>query len=99
MKIILSPIASDKTTEVQINNLVLTIDEIEFDLNQIPIGGYIVSDENSPFIGNVARDEVTIKYFYDSLKAESTQSTDWSDYTFEITDGIVPSPIKWKEIV
>ena len=100
MKIILSPIASDKTTEVQIKNLVLTIDGIEYDLNQIPAGGvHIVPDENSPFIGNVTRDEVTIKYFYCSLKAESKQSTDWSDYTFEVTDGTVPSPIKWKEIV
>jgi hypothetical protein len=98
MKITLSPIASDKTTEAQINNLVLTIDGIEYDLNQIPIGGHIVPDENSPFIGNVTREEVTIKYFYDSLKAESNQSMDWSDYTFEITDGIIPSPIKWKVI-
>jgi len=99
MKIILSPIAHSYTTEISLNNLVLTIDGIEYDLNQITVDGYIVPDENSPFIGNVTRDEVTIKYFYDSLKAEPTQNTDWSDYTFEVIDGVVPSPIKWKEIV
>jgi hypothetical protein len=99
MKIKLSPIAHSYTTEVSLNGLVLTIDGQKIDLSVIPIDGYVIPDENSPFIGNVTRDEVTIKYFYDSLKAESTQSTDWSDYTFEITDGIVPSPIKWKELV
>jgi hypothetical protein len=96
MKIILSPIASNKTTTVSINGLTLTIDGQEIDLSVIPEGGEAEPDENSPFIGKVTRDEVTIRYEYNSRLAEPNQPTDWDSYTFEITDGDVPCPIKWK---
>ena len=96
MKIILSPIASDRTTEVSVSGLVITIDGTPIDLSVIPAGGYAEPDDESPFIGNVTRDEVTVRYHYDSLKAELNQSMDWADYTFEVTDGPVPCPIKWR---
>lgn len=96
MKIILSPIANSYTTEISLNELILTIDGQEIDLSVIPVGGQAEADENSPFLGLVTREQVTIKYFYDSLKAESKQSTNIEDYTFEVAEGIVPNPIVWK---
>ena len=96
MKIILSPVASNKTTTVSLNGLTLTIDGQDIDLSVIPVAGEAESDDNSPFIGKVTRDEVTILYEYDSQLAEPDQSTDWDDYTFEITEGDVPCPIKWR---
>jgi hypothetical protein len=97
MKIILSPIASNRTTEVSISGLVLTIDGTAIDLSVIPEGGQAEPEANSPFIGPVTRDEATIRYFYDSSRAEPHQSTDWADYTFEVELGEVPCPIKWRE--
>jgi hypothetical protein len=96
MKIILSPIASDHTTTVSINGLVLTIDGAVIDLSVIPEGGQAEPEEGSPFVGPVTRDAATIKYFYDSSKSEPNQSSDWTDYIFEIKSGEVPSPIIWK---
>ena len=96
MKIILSPLASNKITSVSVNGLALTIDGTEYDLSVIPEGGQAEASEESPFIGTVTRDSVTIRYEYDSSKAEPNQSTDWADYTFEVAEGEVPCPIKWK---
>lgn len=96
MKIILSPVASNKTTSVSVSGLVLTIDGTEYDLSIIPEGGQAEASEESPFIGTVTRDSVTIRYEYDSMKAEPDQSTDWADYTFDVSSGEVPCPIKWK---
>jgi hypothetical protein len=98
MKIKLSPIASNKTTTVSLNGLILTIDGQDIDLSVIPVGGEAEPDENSPFIGKVTRDEVTIRYEYNSQLAEPNQSTSWDDYTFELTEGDVPCPIIWKPI-
>ena len=96
MEIILSPAASNKTTTVSVTGLVLTIDDTEYDLSIIPEGGQAEASEGSPFIGTVTRDSVTIRYEYESLKAEPDQSTDWADYTFDVVEGEVPCPIKWK---
>lgn len=98
MKIKLSPVASNKTTSVSVSGLVLTIDGIEYDLSIIPDGGQAEASEDYPFIGTVKRDSVTIRYEYDSLKAEPNQSTDWDDWTFFVESGDVPCPVKWKEI-
>ncbi len=97
MKIILSPIASNHTTEVEVDGLVITIDGQPIDLGVIPEGAHAEPNEGSPFVGNVTRDEVTVKYFYESAKAIPDQSTNWDDYTFDVTSGPVPSPIIWKE--
>ena len=99
MKIILSPIASNHTTKVSVSGLVITIDGTPIDLSAIPEGGLAEPDETSPFIGNVTRDEVTVRYHYDSAKAEPHQSRVWADYTFKITEGEAPCPIKWRDNV
>ena len=96
MKIILSPIASTKTTTVSISGLTLTIDGTDYDLSAIPEGGQAEASEESPLIGTVTREQVTIRYEYDSQLAEPNQSTDWADYTFDISSGTVPCPIKWR---
>ena len=98
MKIILSPVASDHTTTVSISGLVITIDGTPIDLSVIPEGGIAEPEDNSVFIGNVSRDEVTVKYCYDRALAEPNQSMDWADYTFDVTSGDVPCPIQWKEV-
>ena len=96
MQIILSPCASTKTTSVSVRGLVITVDGTEYDLSIIPEGGQAEASEGSPFIGIVTRAAVTIRYEYDSSKAEPDQSTDWADYTFEVVQGEVPCPIRWK---
>ena len=96
MKISLSPVASNKTTSVSVSGLVLTIDGIEYDLSIIPEGGQAEASEDSPFIGTVTRDSVTIRYEYESAKAEPAQSTSWDYWTFFVESGDVPCPIKWK---
>lgn len=95
MKLILSPIASDHTTQVSLNGLVITVDGTDYDLSVIPEGGQ--AEAEAPFQGVVTREEVTIQYHYDSFAAEPDQSTDWDDYTFIDPKGVVPSPIKWNE--
>ena len=95
MKLILSPIASDRTTTVSVKGLVITVDGTDYDLSVIPEGGQ--AEGEAPFQGIVTRDEVTIQYHYESLAAEPDQSKDWNDYTFIDPKGKVPSPIKWKE--
>ena len=95
MKLILSPIASDHTTQVSVKGLVVTVDGTDYDLSVIPEGGQ--AEGEAPFVGTVTRDEVTIQYHYQSLAAEPDQSTDWDDYTFNNPKGEVPSPIKWQE--
>jgi hypothetical protein len=96
MKITLSPIASDHTTEVSVAGLVVTIDGTPIDLSVIPEGGYAEPEDDSPFVGKVTRDEATIRYHYESTKAEPNQSADLAEYTFEVTSGSVPCPIVWK---
>lgn len=95
MRIILSPIASNKTTTVSVSGLTVTVDGTDYDLSVIPEGGQAEADENSPFIGTVTREQVTIRYEYDSQLAEPNQSTDLDDYTFDVTLGDVPCPIRW----
>jgi len=93
MKIILSPVAADHDTTVSIDGLTVTVDGIAHDLSVIPEGGQAEAEGDGPFSGIVTRDEVTIKYFYDSSTAEPNQSPDIADYTFDITSGPVPDPI------
>lgn len=96
MKIILSPIASDKTTKIFVDGLNLIVDGQIIDLSIIPDGGIAIPENNDIFIGNVTRDVVTIKYFYDSSKAIPNQSMNIDDYTFDIESGNVPCPIRWR---
>lgn len=96
MQITLSPIASNRTTEVSLNGLILTVDGVDLNLSLIPVGGQAESD-NEYLVGIVTRDAVTVQYHYDSVLAEPMQSTDINDYIVNITDGVVPSPIVWRD--
>jgi hypothetical protein len=96
MKIILSPIASNKTTNVVVDHTTIIIDGVAIDLSVIPENGYAEPNEDGPFINNITRDTATIKYFYNSAEAESYQPTDGASYTFDIESGPVPCPIIWK---
>ena len=98
MRVILSPIASTKTTTVSLSGFILKIDGVDYDLSIIPEGGQAEASEDSPFIGTVTRESVTIRYEYDSMKAEPDQSTNLADWTFFVESGDVPCPVKWKEI-
>jgi len=98
MQIILSPQAAQKTTEISVNGLVVTVDGIDYDLSLIPEGGQAEAAEESPFVGTMTREKVTVQYQYDSSLAEPDQSTDLADYTFDNITGEIPSPIKWKDV-
>jgi hypothetical protein len=98
MRITLSPIASTYTTQVEVDGLTITIDGTPIDLSVIPVGGYAEPEDDSPFIGKVTRDEVTVRYHYDSALAEPNQSTNWADYQFFVEKGSVPCPIVWKPV-
>lgn len=99
MKFILSPCAQMYAPKMQISikGLVVTINDQEYDLSAIPEGGQAEASEDSPFLGIITREQVTIRYIYDMELAEDHQSHDWADYTFEVEEGDVPCPIKWKE--
>jgi hypothetical protein len=75
----------------------LTIDGTPYDLSQIPEGGQADAPPNSPFLGIVTRESVTIRYHYDSQLAEPRQPTNWANYIFEIESGPVPCPIIWRD--
>jgi hypothetical protein len=97
MRVILSPIASNTDTQVSVSGLVITVDGTDYDFSVIPEGGDAEPGEGEPFIGTLTRDQVTVQYHYDSTTAEPNQSTDWADYTFDITSGEVPDPIARKQ--
>lgn len=96
MQITLSPVASAKTTKIEVSGLVLTIDGAPYDLGLIPQGGVAEAAEGSPFNGTVSREKVTIRYEYESCKAENNQPTDFLAYTVEVSSGEVPCPIIWR---
>lgn len=93
---ILSPIASRKDTKVFVDGTTITIDDINYDLSAIPEDGEAEAEENGPFVGVVKRDKVTVLFRYDSEKADAIQLKDKNSFTFDITKGFVPDPIKRK---
>ena len=101
MKIILSPIAAftDDTPPTVSGELIIYRGE-QYDLSQLQDGAEVEAD--LPFIGKIKRIagqvELTLQYQYNMETAEDNQSTDWSDYTFVVTDGQCPCPIKRKPV-
>jgi hypothetical protein len=96
MKIKLSPQVANETTNapvITVSGLTLTIDDQVIDLSVIPEGGQAEADEDSPLIGIVTRDEVTIRYSYSTDIYECNQPTESSAYKFEIVEGQVPCPL------
>ena len=101
MKIILSPTAAMiDDTPPSVNGDVLTYRGEDYDLSQLPDGAEVEAE--TPFIGKVKRVngqiELTLQYQYDMTTAEDNQSTDWADYTFDVTDGQCPDPIVYKPV-
>jgi len=98
----LSPQVANKTTNapvITLSGLTLTIDDQVIDLSVIPEGGQAEADEDSPLIGIVTRDEVTIRYPYSTDIYESSQPTEQSAYEFDIVDGQVPCPLVKKPVI
>ena len=96
MIIKLSPIAANETNNapvITLSRLTLTIDGQAIDLSVIPEGGQAEAEEDSPLIGIVTREEVTIRYPYSTYIYESSQPTEQSAYEFDIIDGQVPCPL------
>ena len=96
MKIKLNPIAANETTNapvISLSGLTLTIDDQVIDLSAIPEGGQAEADENSPLIGIVTRESVTIRYPYSTDIYECNQPTEQSAYEFDIVYGVVPCPL------
>jgi hypothetical protein len=97
MKINLSPICSTKTTLISVSGETLTVDGFDFDLSAIPDGGQV--EASLPAMNLIKRVdgviEITIEYHYNGELAEEMQSMDKADYIFNVTNGEVPSPIKW----
>ena len=101
MIIKLSPQVANKTTNapvIALSGLTLTIDDQVVDLSVIPEGGQAEAEEDSPLIGIVTRDEVTIRYPYSTDIHESSQPTEQSAYEFDIVDGQVPCPLVKKPV-
>jgi len=100
MQIKLSPIASNKTSQVSVAGEVLTIDGADYDLSVIPDGGQV--EASLPALGVIKRVdgviELAIVYHYDSELAEPMQSTNEADYIVDVISGEVTSPIKWGSI-
>lgn len=101
MIIILSPVAAfdgyaDETPDI--NGDIISYRGQSFDLSQLDEGSEVEAD--LPFIGKIKRVNgvvhCALQYMYNALLAEDYQSTDWSDYTFTVTDGQCPDPIKYK---
>lgn len=100
MKITLSPIASHTDdTPPSVSQDTITYRGTDYDLSQLPDGGEVEAE--APFSGKIKRIDgvihVTLQYQYCTDTAEPMQSTDIADYTFDVTSGDCPCPIKRKE--
>lgn len=100
MKIILSPTAAfTDDTPPTVQGETITYRGESYDLSQLPDGGEVEAE--SPFVGTIKRIDgvvhLTLQFQYNMEAAEDNQSTDWADYTFDVTSGQCPNPIKYKE--
>jgi hypothetical protein len=101
MKLILSPIAcpTDDTPPVIVGD-VITYRGTSYDFSPLPESGEI--EVGSPFVGAVTRVNgvihMTLEYRYNWDTSEDFQSTNWNDYTFTVSSGVCPCPIKRKPL-
>ena len=104
MKIILSPYSSlpTETPDVppSVSGEALSYRGKSYDLSQLPEGATVEAE--SPFCGSISRIagvvHVKLEYVYDSLAAEDDQPHDWTDFTFDVTEGQCPDPIVYKPV-
>lgn len=85
MNIILSPIASNKRTTIEVQGDTLIYDGVSYDLSAIPEGGEVEGE--APAIGVIKRVngviEITLQYFYDSLNCVYQERFPMNPYTVE----------------
>lgn len=78
-----------------VNGEIITYRGTNYDLSAIPDGGEVKAEE--PAFGTIKRINgkihISLWYFYDST-GELEQSRNIEDYTFDITNGQCPDPIK-----
>lgn len=101
MKIILSPVAAfEQDTPPTVNGETITYRGETYDLSQLPDGATVEAE--SPFTGSITRQNgevsLTLEYRYHMEKAEDFQSSNWDDYTFVVSNGQCPCPIKFKPV-
>ena len=100
MILTLSPVASNRTSIIQVDGDSITVDGHSFDLTALPNDS--MCDAVEPAIGVVVRQNnvlrLSVVYYYDSALAEPVQSSNPQDYVFNIEFGEVPSPIRWRPI-
>ena len=102
MKITLSPNAAfQQDTPPTVNGETINYRGESYDLTHLPEGSEVEAE--LPFIGKIKREngqiDLTLQYQYNMELAENNQSVDWADYTFIVTDGQCPCPIKYKPVV
>lgn len=100
-KIILSPTVSNTDSKPPlVSGNTITYNGVDYDLTGLAEGSQVEVD--SPFVGVIKKNagvyEVTLQYHYCTDTAELMQSTNWHDYTFTVTDGECPCPIKRKPV-
>lgn len=97
MKIRLSAIASNKTTNISVDGETITVDDVPFDLSSIPDGGQV--EASLPAMNLIKRVdgiiEIAILYHYNAELAEPIQSSNIDDYVVDVISGPVVSPINW----
>lgn len=105
MKIILSAAAALPNEQPDGSPLIsgetITYRGQSYDLTQLNEGSIVKAD--SPFEGSITRIngqiQLKLQYKYNSSLAEPNQSTNWEDYTFIVTEGQCPDPIKYKPVI
>lgn len=100
MIITLSPIASQEDdTPPTVNGDAITYRGDTYDLSQLPDGGEVEAD--LPFVGKIKRLNgilhVVLQYQYSTATAQPSQSTNISDYTFDVASGKCECPILRRE--
>ena len=102
MKVYLSPIVSNHDdTPLRVSGDTITYRGETYELSQLPNGSEVEADE--PFVGKIKRDDqgvihLSLQYCYTTETAELIQSKSPDDYTFDITNGECPCPIKRKPV-
>ncbi|HAT42346.1 MAG TPA: hypothetical protein DCS87_11610 [Rheinheimera sp.] len=100
MKITLSPVAYNRNSIISVTGNTVTVDGQVYDLSALPDNSQC--DAEFPATGLIKKVngviEVTIVYFYDSALADPIQPTSVDAYKFDISEGVVPSPIIWKPL-
>lgn len=88
-----------RNTSIVVQGKTIIYDGVEYDFGSLPNNSEVQAEE--PAIGTIKNVEgvihVTLHYKYDCAEAELVQSSNIDDYTFEVSSGEVPCPIRWRQ--